>query len=46
MPNEGNTGDGWEHYGKKEVDEFKITMNEFLKDLRGEWGDMLRKVVN
>ena len=46
MPSEGNTRDGWEHHGKKEVDEFKTTMNGFMKDLQGEWGDMLRRVVN
>lgn len=46
LPSEANNRDGWEHYGKKEVDEFKSTMAGFLKDLRGDWGGMLRKVVD
>ncbi|KAH9209024.1 FAD binding domain protein [Leptodontidium sp. 2 PMI_412] len=46
MPDSNNTRDGWEQHGKKEVDDFKLTMAGYLKDLQGEWGDMLRQVVN
>ncbi|KAH6723458.1 FAD binding domain protein [Leptodontidium sp. 2 PMI_412] len=46
MPDSNNTRDGWEQHGKQEVDEFKMSMGGYLKDLRGDWGDMLRQVVN
>ncbi|PMD30644.1 FAD binding domain protein [Hyaloscypha variabilis F] len=45
MPSSGYTRDGWEEHGNKEVGEFKATMDGFLKDLKGEWGDLLRRVV-
>ncbi|KAF8847336.1 FAD binding domain protein [Acephala macrosclerotiorum] len=46
IPDSGDTRDGWEEHGKKEVDEFKATMHGFLEEVQGDWGGMLRHVVN
>ena len=46
IPGSGYTRDGWEEHGKKEVGEFKATMHGFLKDVQGDWGDLLMRVVD
>lgn len=46
MPATGDTRDGWEERGKKEVDNLKTTLLDLLgEDDKSEWVDMLRAVV-
>lgn len=46
MPATGDTRDGWEERGKKEVDNLKTTLLDLLgEDGKSEWVDMLREVV-
>jgi 2-polyprenyl-6-methoxyphenol hydroxylase-like FAD-dependent oxidoreductase len=45
MPSTGNTRDGWEEKNKEEVERFKSTILEVLKDAKGEWGALLKDVV-
>jgi 2-polyprenyl-6-methoxyphenol hydroxylase-like FAD-dependent oxidoreductase len=45
MPAMGNTRDGWEEENKKEVERFKSTILDVLKDVQGEWGSLLKDVI-
>lgn len=45
MPEGGDTRDGWEERGKKEVDGMKSTLVGLLGDAQNEWVNMLREVV-
>lgn len=45
IPEQGDTRDGWEERGKKEVDSMKSSLIGLLGDSRNEWVDMLREVV-
>ena len=45
LPDQGDTRDGWEERGKKEVDGMKSTLTGLLGDSQNEWVDMLKEVV-
>jgi 2-polyprenyl-6-methoxyphenol hydroxylase-like FAD-dependent oxidoreductase len=45
IPDSGNTRDGREAENRKEVDRFKSTLLDVLKDVQGEWGTLLKEVV-
>jgi 2-polyprenyl-6-methoxyphenol hydroxylase-like FAD-dependent oxidoreductase len=45
IPDSGNTRDGWEAENRKEVERFKSTLLDVLKDVQGEWGTLLKEVV-
>lgn len=46
LPDQGDTRDGWEERGKKEVDGMKSTLTGLLGDSHNEWVDMLKEVVS
>lgn len=46
IPTAGDTRDGWEESGKKEVDNLKTTFINLLGDANSLWVDMLRDVVH
>ncbi|CAL5870738.1 uncharacterized protein PFLUO_LOCUS4978 [Penicillium psychrofluorescens] len=41
----GDERNGWEVHGKVEVEGFKESMLQVLKDARGDWGDRIREIV-
>ncbi|KAF2193175.1 FAD binding domain protein [Zopfia rhizophila CBS 207.26] len=45
IPESGDTRDGWEERGKKEIEGMKSTMLDVLGDAKAEWVDMLRELV-
>lgn len=45
MPASGDTRDGWEEHGKKEVETVKDNLVALVKDSEGEWGDLLKEVI-
>ena len=45
IPSTGDTRDGWEERGKKEVDTLKDTLLNLIGGADGEWGDLMREVV-
>jgi 2-polyprenyl-6-methoxyphenol hydroxylase-like FAD-dependent oxidoreductase len=45
IPDSGSR-DGWEAFGKHEVDGFKNTLLETLADATGDWNDKLREVIH
>jgi 2-polyprenyl-6-methoxyphenol hydroxylase-like FAD-dependent oxidoreductase len=44
IPDSGSR-DGWEAFGKHEIDGFKNTLLEILADATGDWNDKLREVI-
>ncbi|KAK2612695.1 hypothetical protein QQS21_001312 [Conoideocrella luteorostrata] len=46
LPASGDSRDGWEVKREKEVADFKNNLLELLKNARGEWGVVLRSIVN
>ncbi|OGM42002.1 salicylate hydroxylase [Aspergillus bombycis] len=45
LPDAGDSRDGWEVYRQKEVNGFKSNMHQILEKLHGDWGDLLRQLV-
>jgi 2-polyprenyl-6-methoxyphenol hydroxylase-like FAD-dependent oxidoreductase len=45
LPASGNTQDGWEEHGKNEVNGLKSTVLALLGSARGDWGDLMRAVI-
>jgi 2-polyprenyl-6-methoxyphenol hydroxylase-like FAD-dependent oxidoreductase len=45
IPSTGDTRDGWEERGKKEVDTLKDTLLNLIGGADGEWGDLMTEVV-
>lgn len=45
IPASGDTRDGWEERGKKEVESVKENLLALIKDSEGEWGELLREIV-
>lgn len=45
IPTSGDTRDGWEERGKKEVETVKETLTDLIKGAEGEWGDLLRELI-
>ncbi|PSN61797.1 FAD binding domain protein [Corynespora cassiicola Philippines] len=46
IPTTGDTRDGWEERGKKEVDSLKAILYELLGDSESEWTGMLRDMIH
>ncbi|RSM07658.1 hypothetical protein CDV31_008551 [Fusarium ambrosium] len=46
LPDSGDARDGWEIRRKEEVDGFKSSLLDILKNAGGEWGDVMRQLVN
>jgi 2-polyprenyl-6-methoxyphenol hydroxylase-like FAD-dependent oxidoreductase len=46
IPDSGDTRDGWEAYGNKQVESFKNNLLDVLGDVHGQWGDFLKDVVD
>ncbi|KAE8418038.1 hypothetical protein BDV36DRAFT_308990 [Aspergillus pseudocaelatus] len=46
LPDCGDSRDGWELYRQKEVNEFKSNMHQILEKVHGNWGDLLRQLVD
>jgi 2-polyprenyl-6-methoxyphenol hydroxylase-like FAD-dependent oxidoreductase len=45
IPANGNNRDGWEEENRKEVERFKSTILDVLKDVQGEWGTLLKDII-
>ncbi|KAH8590058.1 FAD binding domain protein [Bisporella sp. PMI_857] len=45
IPASGDSRDGWEERGKKEVETLKDTLLNLIGDAEGNWGSILREVV-
>ncbi|KAM0425807.1 hypothetical protein ACHAPT_009058 [Fusarium lateritium] len=46
LPDSGDARDGWEVRRKEEVDGFKSTLLDILKNAGGEWGNIMKQLVN
>ncbi|PVI00667.1 FAD binding domain protein [Periconia macrospinosa] len=46
IPTSGDTRDGWEEQGRREIDNLKSMLLELLGDSESEWIDMLRDIVH
>ncbi|BDD60393.1 hypothetical protein MAP00_005520 [Monascus purpureus] len=46
LPESGDSRDGWEEHHNKVIESFKSNFHEILKNAGGEWGDMLKQVVD
>lgn len=46
LPDSGDARDGWEVRRKEEVDGFKSSLLDTLKNAGGEWGDVMRQLVD
>jgi len=44
VPDSGSR-DGWEAFGRKEVESFKTTVLDLLSDATGDWNDKLREII-
>ncbi|KAJ5919356.1 hypothetical protein N7466_010299 [Penicillium verhagenii] len=46
MPKDGGSRDGWEAFGKKDVENLKSGLFDTLKSVAGEWGNALRGLIS
>jgi 2-polyprenyl-6-methoxyphenol hydroxylase-like FAD-dependent oxidoreductase len=46
IPSMGNSRDGWEEHSKTAAEGFKPTIITALNSVRGQWGNLLRDVIN
>ncbi|KAF7591570.1 hypothetical protein BBP40_001450 [Aspergillus hancockii] len=46
LPESGDSRDGWEVHRQKEVDGFKLNIHRILENVHGDWGEVLRHLVN
>ena len=46
LPESGDSRDGWDVRSKEEVDGFKSSLLETLRNAKGTWGDALRELVH
>ncbi|KAE8379373.1 hypothetical protein BDV26DRAFT_303716 [Aspergillus bertholletiae] len=46
LPDARDSRDGWEVYQQKDVNEFKWNMHQILEKVHGDWGDLLRELLD